>query len=320
MLPKALICREHKMTVETPNRLLEAHFQQHEPSLAAILAQQNKVLGQMARQQDELYMLLRAQQSQSAKSQKDIWDRLMAVAPIFSAIIIACTGAYFTYSYNQQQIKLQEAQTIEKFFPHLVGDEKTKRAAILAMNSLGNTKLAAKVASVFASEGTASALSSMAKSSATEDKAAVRDALYKTLDALAEKYHYENKFDDAVETYKKALTLKQSVVGKDSPELADNLEKLAALYEEHGDKAAADELLRRSAALRKQANVDVPPAAAGGDDAKSNSSEARKAAKADDGRKPGKPEASNDLQWLNMDPVPPDEHDPRPNAHASVEQ
>src|ERR1700757_2317233 len=113
----------------------------------------NDVLAKVIEQQNELAKQLHV--LQNAKVHKDWWDRVYAVAPIFSAVIIACTGAYFTWTYNLQQLKLQEIQTIEKFMPHLAGDEREKRAAILAISSLGNAKLAAKVASVFASSGTA---------------------------------------------------------------------------------------------------------------------------------------------------------------------
>lgn len=147
----------------------------------------NELLVRIAEQQQELLSELQAQR----KTGKDFWDRLTAVGPIFSAVIIACTGAYFTYSYNQQQLKVQEIQTVERFIPHLIGDEKTKRAAILAISSMGNTQLAAKVASIFASEGTASALKSIAQSSEQKDRQLIQDALYKTLDILAQKYKAE---------------------------------------------------------------------------------------------------------------------------------
>src|SRR6185369_10701631 len=94
---------------------------------------------------------------QQTYPRKDGWDRLAALAPIFSAMIIAVIGACFTWSYNQQQLKVQQIQTIERFIPHLIGSEQSKRAAILAISSLGDARLAGKVASIFASSGTVSA-------------------------------------------------------------------------------------------------------------------------------------------------------------------
>jgi hypothetical protein len=225
--------------------------------------QQSETLERLARMHEDTLTRVESQQkelmqhSRKGFGKKDLWDRFGAMAPITSALIIACTGAYFTYTYNQQQIKVQEIQTIEKFLPHLVGDEKSKRAAILAMNSLGNTKLAAKVAAIFASEGTASALTSMAKQDDSQDKEAVHEALYRTLDALAEKYKYENNFRNAEETYRKAVKLKETMVGKDSPELADSLDRLADLCDAHGDHASAQEARARIASIKKHSAQDA---------------------------------------------------------------
>lgn len=148
-----------------------------------------ELLVRIAEQQQQLLTQLQAQANAPAeKPKKDAWDKMMAVAPIFAACIMASIGAYFTYSYNVQQLHVQEIQTVERFIPHLVGDEKTKRAAILAISSMGNAPLAAKVAKIFASEGTASALRSIAETSDQKDQAMIREALAKTLDALSERY------------------------------------------------------------------------------------------------------------------------------------
>jgi hypothetical protein len=66
----------------------------------------------------------------SSKPPKDIWDKIAALAPIISGMLIFVMGGYFTYSYNQQQLRVQEIQTIEKFIPHLMGNDQSKRAAI----------------------------------------------------------------------------------------------------------------------------------------------------------------------------------------------
>lgn len=227
------------MTENGTNLLLERLVQQHGQSLEELTKHQQEMFAQLNERHNELVAQVRKHHD---ASKKDIWDRLAPLTPIISAAIIALTGAYFTYTYNQQQLKVQEIQTIERFLPHLVGDEKSKRAAILAMSSLGNAKLAAKVASIFASEGTASALTSIAKSSPNEDKAMVSDALYSTLDALAQRYRDEHRYQDAVQTYKRALALKEAALGKNSPEVADDIDKLADLYDQHGDKQMANSL------------------------------------------------------------------------------
>ncbi len=164
------------------------------------------LLARIAEQQHELLAELQSQR----KTRKDFWDRLTAISPIMAAAIMACIGAYFTYSYNQQQLKMQEIQTVERFIPHLIGDEKTKRAAILAISSMGNAPLAAKVASIFASEGTASALRSIASNGEEKDQKIVREALYKTLEVLTEKYKFEGKDQRLLDNLKPATYITDS--------------------------------------------------------------------------------------------------------------
>lgn len=64
----------------------------------------------------------------TVKPVKDNWDKIAAVAPIISGMLIFLMGGYFTYAFNQQQLRLQEIQTIEKFIPHLMGNEQSKKA------------------------------------------------------------------------------------------------------------------------------------------------------------------------------------------------
>lgn len=101
---------------------------------------------------------------------RDFWEKLAAISPIISGVAIALSALLCTYQYNQQQIKLQEAQTVEKFIPHLMGNDTSKRMAILAMKTLVNTDLAAKYAAMFPSEGTLSALKTIAKNGTSQDK------------------------------------------------------------------------------------------------------------------------------------------------------
>jgi tetratricopeptide (TPR) repeat protein len=205
------------------------------------------LLAEMIDHQNRILEEVRALQK---KNKKDFWDVLSAVAPILAAVVIALGGTYFTWTYNQQQLKLQQIQTIEKFIPHLLGDEKSKRAAILAISSLGDDKLASRMASIFASPGTASALESIAKTSSGSDTVIVTKALYKTLDALAQGYSNRNQFGDAVDAYRRALQIKEQSLGKNSPELAGDLDKLAALYEQQGDRDSAQRVHDRADSLR----------------------------------------------------------------------
>lgn len=214
--------------------------------LRRITEQQNKLLDQ----QNQVLAQLSLGQKQQGK--KDFWDRVAAIAPILSGSIIALGGAYFTTIYNEQQLKLQEVQTIERFIPHLLGDEKSKRAAVLAISSLGNAKLAARVAAVFASPGTVSALESMARNDRNStDRGALNGALDRALDNMAEGYRVEKKYEDAIATYKKVLALREQSYGRNSSRVVPSLNRLAALYKVHGDYPEAQVLLNRCVEIQK---------------------------------------------------------------------
>ncbi len=181
--------------------------------------------------------------SSVSKPEKDTWDKVAAVAPIISGIFIFLAGGVFTFSYNQQQLKVQEIQTIEKFIPHLTGNEQSKKAAILAINSLADAKLAGKIASIYASQGTVSALQSMTKSGDDKDRAIAEQALAKTIESLRVR---ENRLDDM----EKAMNDGDSS-DADTPV---NLIGMAVTYKTSGQYALADQLLRRAMTLVEKKN------------------------------------------------------------------
>ena len=213
-------------------------------AIQAVSEQQLKLLEQQQQ--------LLAQMAASSKGrQKDIWDRLGAIAPVLSGTIIALGGTFFTLSYNEQQLKLQEAQTIERFIPHLLGDEKSKRAAILAISSITGAKMAAKIASIFASPGTVSALESLAENGTTTDRKTLKCALAKAMDNMAGNYVAEKRYDDAIVTSRKALSLQEQSFGAGSPELVSNLNRLAELCTINKDLGDAESYLKRSTEIQK---------------------------------------------------------------------
>lgn len=169
---------------------------------------------------------------------KDIWDKTAAIAPIISGGLIFAMGGICTYNYNQQQLRLQEIQTIEKFIPHLMGNEQSKRAAILAISSLTNAELAGKFAQIFASRGTVSALQSIAENGSDKEKNIAADALASAL----EKTRTSRASDDAV---------------TEVPEgEVDKLERLAELCRARGHLAASETLLKQAVALRAKEGTD----------------------------------------------------------------
>lgn len=212
----------------------------------------------LAEQQEKLLEQQQALLAQIAdarnQKRKDFWDRVGAIAPILSGTIIAIGGTFFTMSYNEQQLKLQEVQTIERFIPHLLGDEKSKRAAILAISTLADAKLAAKMASIFASPGTVSALESIAENDNTVDRKVMKNALARALDNMAESYRADNRYEDAIVAYKKALSLQEQALGGGSPELIPNLNRIAELCIIHKDYKESEQLLKRAADIQKSAS------------------------------------------------------------------
>jgi hypothetical protein len=188
----------------------------------------------------------------SSRPQKDIWDKIAALAPIISGMLIFVMGGYFTYSYNQQQLRVQEIQTIEKFIPHLMGNDQSKRAAILAISSLTNAELAGKFAQIFASKGTVSALQSMAETGSESDRSSASTALAKALENIAAR---ESKLNEMETAFQQALNEKNGqtppVEGSASQiDEAERLEHLADMCRSRGQLPVAESLLKQAVNIR----------------------------------------------------------------------
>lgn len=189
------------------------------------------------------------------KAKKDGWDKIGAVAPIISGMLIFVMGGWFTYTYNQQQLRLQEIQTIEKFIPHLMGNDQSKRAAILAISSLTNAELATQFAQIFSSPGTVSALRSLAESGTEKDKNMATDALARALENLAAR---ESRLNEIESAYQQAAAV-PATNRVESPETAEEalkLEKLANTFKERGHIHAAESFLHKALAIRFKISGD----------------------------------------------------------------
>lgn len=127
--------------------------------------------------------LAKLETEKSEPKSKDLWDKIGVFSGLMSGLIVAAIGFYATYVYDERSKETEkeqkarstiatELQTVEKFIPHLASkDEQTKEAAILAISSLGNTELAAKMAKLFGGAGARSALTAIASSSPSNSKA-----------------------------------------------------------------------------------------------------------------------------------------------------
>lgn len=209
---------------------------------------------------DQLDRRSRRRQAKSAKNEwfdkqsdrppKDIWDKTAAIAPIVSGTLIFAMGGICTYNYNQQQLRLQEIQTIEKFIPHLMGNEQSKRAAILAISSLTNAELAGKFAQIFASQGTVSALQSIAENGSEKEKNIAADALARALEK-ARPHEIDGSYQQALAA--PAQLPLGPAEGEDNSE-AVKLESLAQICRDRGHLAASETLLKQAASLRLKAS------------------------------------------------------------------
>lgn len=140
------------------------------------------VLDEVVRQQQEL-------KNEFHKKKKDMWDKMSIASSFISGVILAVLGIYFTQSYNQQQtqlikqqgdenrrqvdhqMKLAEIQIVGTLMPDLAGpEENKKKAAILAISELTNTKLAGDIASIFQGTGSIKAMTTIASKGNQSDK------------------------------------------------------------------------------------------------------------------------------------------------------
>ncbi|HEY9776925.1 MAG TPA: tetratricopeptide repeat protein [Planktothrix sp.] len=199
------------------------------------------------------------ERTKAARPPKDNWDKIAALAPIISGTMIFVMGGWFTYTFNQQQLRLQEVQTIEKFIPHLMGNEQSKKAAILAISAMTNPELAGKFANIFASTGTVSALQKIATTGTEQEKTAANKALSDALEALAAQ---QSKLTDVESSYKQAIASQGSSGDVDQDDLAYKMSKLAQLYVMKGQYSLAEPLYKKVLALReKQYGANSPMAA-----------------------------------------------------------
>jgi hypothetical protein len=145
--------------------------------------------------QHEKLIEMFSKNSESNEKGKDLWDKISTLSTFLSSVLIAGMGLYFTHVYNttqnereinvkNQQNRIAEVQTLEKFMPHLLGSEESKKVAILAISSLGNTELATRLANLYPSGGTVSAVATIA-SSGTDTERLVAN---KVLDNMFAKY------------------------------------------------------------------------------------------------------------------------------------
>ncbi|WKN30314.1 serine protease [Porifericola rhodea] len=123
------------------------------------------------------------------KNQKDVWDKLNAVSGIVSGIVVALIGIYATNALNRsqkrredlrkdQQLSISQADTLEKFLPHLMSDDpRLRESSLLIISTLLGDELATELAGKLGGEGSATALSIIASKSTEKSKDSIEVAL-----------------------------------------------------------------------------------------------------------------------------------------------
>ncbi|MGD9682886.1 MAG: tetratricopeptide repeat protein [Candidatus Obscuribacterales bacterium] len=189
---------------------------------------------QLARDLDEL--------KKRPTKDRDLWDKLSTLTPLISGVLISAIGIYFTNSNNEAQRKIQEVQTIEKLMPHLAGSESEKKMAIIAISTLTNPETGARIAQLFPSKGTVSALQSIASQGSKKEKEVAKKALARSFTTLGETSEVHSVSDGEAEGYyQQALEMQKDVYGLDSAETVDTLVKIGRVNERQGklDQAVA---------------------------------------------------------------------------------
>ena len=147
-------------------------------------AELKEALISLSNRQKELVEVLKNKK----EDKKDFWDKFSASSTFLSGVIVALVGLYFTSSFNSQQatrdqilknqqIRLAQVELVQKFVPQLIGTDKERKLAIIAISSLDNPKLATQLAVLDPSEGSTAALKALATSGTDEERNRAQRAL-----------------------------------------------------------------------------------------------------------------------------------------------
>lgn len=121
---------------------------------------------------------------------KDWWDKANYVATwiagIIVALIVALIGNWVTNSYNKKANKIAQVQTVTGLIEPLSEAGEKRKLALVAIWYLGDPRLTAKFAEIYADDVSISVLSAMAASS---DSKAQKEAIaaLKTLADIKDK-------------------------------------------------------------------------------------------------------------------------------------
>jgi hypothetical protein len=122
------------------------------------------------------------------KTPKDSWDKLSAISGLLSGSVVALIGILVTFWLSEKgrrtdeqqkarEVTVLQVQTVQSFMPQLQsGDDVQIESALLAIEALGNSRLATKLASLYG-EGGKSALSRIASNADVKSAKRAQDLL-----------------------------------------------------------------------------------------------------------------------------------------------
>ena len=150
---------------------------------------------------------------------KDKWDVLSSLSGLFtffSSIVIALVGIYFTNAYKSQEVRITEAQTVEKFLPFLNSQSvETRKGALLAAYGLQNYELATRLAASYAAPDNIEACEVILKTAKDDAREQLIDALVDALKTRAENELNDNysKMDreELIRNYDRIFQLRDDV-------------------------------------------------------------------------------------------------------------
>lgn len=108
---------------------------------------------------------------QLEQPRKDVWDKIDAVSGLVAGTVVVIISFIASSVYKKKELAISEADTIHKFMPDLRStDERSKETALLALSVLGQTKISARLAELYSSEGSSGSVSALDKMVLNSDK------------------------------------------------------------------------------------------------------------------------------------------------------
>jgi hypothetical protein len=139
--------------------------------------------------------------------EKDWWDKLSSLTPVFATTLLGVLGLYFTHTYEaanrarsevldeqarltaQHETNLRELEAVQQLLPHLSSSDATRegqKLALIAIRELGSPRIAIQFAEILGTEGARDALEFTAQTSQSPEDANSAQAALNRLDQVAQ--------------------------------------------------------------------------------------------------------------------------------------